>query len=175
MDNILLKETSIDELRVFFNSLDGEQKLAMFGYDLVKKAEFVTVEKVGKEIAGIIGIWKTNRYLPTLFIVVKERYQGKGVGNKLMSREIEYAKISYDLLTLSTYNNGKYDQAIHLYRKFGFQVYLRRETKIWMCTAFNFKGKIICKFLPIYHAVIYYLSYFRNSIRDIINSITRLK
>lgn len=166
MNNILLEDKNIDELEVFFNSLAEEQKLAMFSFDLMKKAEFVAVEKVGKEIAGIIGIWKTNIFLPTLFIVVKECFQGKGVGNKLMFKEIEYAKNSYNFLTLSTYDNGKYDQAIHLYKKFGFKVYLIRENKIWLCTAFNIKGKFICKFLPIYNAIIYYLSYLKNTIRN---------
>jgi len=172
LNNVLLEKTNLDELKEFFASLGKEQKLAMFGYDLVKKAEFIAIEKVGGEIAGIIGIWKSERFLPTLFIVVKECFQGRGIGNKLIFKEIDYAKYSYNFLTLSTYSNDKYEQAIHLYKKYGFQVYLKIKDKVWLCTAFNFKGKIICKFLPIYTSVIYYFLYFKDSIRDKINCIS---
>ncbi len=151
---MVLNNLEIRELKGFFDSLEDEKKLAMFDFALVQRAEFVAFEREGKEIAGIIGIWKAYRIFPTLFIIVKERYQGKGIGNKLMKKEIEFASKTYSFLILSTFDNGKYDAAIHLYRKFGFRLFLKKNTKIWMCISLNSTGKIICELLPTIYPVI---------------------
>ena len=163
---------SLNQIKDFFSSLGEEKKLSMFDFDLVQRAEFIYIEKEGDEIAGIIGIYKTAKFVPTLFIVVKKCYQGKGIGERLMHKEIDFARKTYSFLALSTFDNGKYNSAIYLYKKYGFHVYLKKKSKIWMCTSFNSKGEIICKFLPFYISIIYYVSYLKNSIRDKINSIS---
>lgn len=150
----MLNNLEIQGIKDFLDSLGEEKKLAMFDFARVQQAEFFAFEREGKEIAGIIGIWKAYRIFPSLFMVVKERYQGKGIGNRLIKKEIKFASKTYNFLTLSTFDNGKYDAAIHLYRKFGFQLFLRKKTKIWMCISFNSRGKIICNLLPTIYPVI---------------------
>ena len=58
----------LHEVKGFLDSLGEERQLANFDFELVQKAEFIAGERIGKEIAGIIGIWKTYRFFPTLFI-----------------------------------------------------------------------------------------------------------
>jgi len=139
----------LHEVKGFLDSLGEERQLATLDFELVQKAEFIAGERIDKEIAGIIGIWKTYRFFPTLFIVVKKEYQGKGVGDRLMKKEIEYARGIHSFLTLSTFDNGNYDAAIHLYKKWGFESFSRSGSKIWMCTPFDSKGKAICISLPL--------------------------
>lgn len=156
--NIMLNKKTIQELKKFFDSLVEEKKLAKFDIDLVLRSEFIAIERVGKEIAGVVGVWKIFYIFPTLFIVVKKDYQGKNVGNKLMQKEIEFARYAYNFIILKTFENGKYDAAIHLYKKYGFRVFLKRKSKIWMCNSFNSKGKIICKLLPLFFSLMLYVN-----------------
>jgi GNAT superfamily N-acetyltransferase len=162
----MLDNLEIQGIKDFLDSLGEEKKLAMFDFALVQRAEFVAFEREGKDIAGIIGIWKAYRIFPTLFIIVKERYQGKGIGNRLIKKEIEFASKTYNFLTLSTFDNGKYDVAIYLYRKFGFQLFLKKKAKIWMCISFNSRGKIICKLLPTIYPVIKFFFDIKNLIKN---------
>jgi ribosomal protein S18 acetylase RimI-like enzyme len=142
------ENSKLHEVKGFLDSLGEEKQLANFDFELVQKAEFIAIERIGKKIAGIIGIWKTYRFFPTLFIVVKKEYQDKRVGDRLMKKEIEYARKAHSFLTLSTFDNGNYDAAIHLYKKWDFELFSRSGSKIWMCTSFNSKGKVICISLP---------------------------
>ena len=148
MNKILLEQKNIEELKDFFSSLNEEKKLAQFDIDLVLKSEFVAIERVDNKIAGVVGLWRTSKLFPALFLVVKESYQGKDIGNKLMRREMEYASVHYNFIILKTFDNGKYAAAIHLYKKYGFSVFLKKRTRIWMCASFNIRGKLICWFLP---------------------------
>jgi GNAT superfamily N-acetyltransferase len=153
MNKILLEQKSIEELKEFFSSLDEEKKLAKFDIDLVLKSEFIAIERVGNKVAGVIGLWRTSKFFPALFLVVKKCYQGKNIGNKLVRKEIEFARVHYDFIILNTFDSGKYNAAIHLYKKYGFRVFLKRKSRIWMCVAFNSRGKIICRFLPLIFSV----------------------
>ena len=145
---VALAKQNKQEIKSFFASLEEEKKLSMFDFDLVLKSEFVAVERVEKEIAGVIGIWRAYKLLPTVFLVVKKSFQGRKIGNKLMQREIEFASNTYDFLLLSTFTNGQYGSAIHLYKKYGFRPLFNMGTKIWLILPFNAKGEIIRWFLP---------------------------
>ena len=90
-----------------------------------------------------------------------------------MDKEIKYANDTYNFLTLSTYDTDTYSAALHLYKKYGFQLCLRNKTKVWLCIAFNLKGKLICYILPVIFLINYYLIFIRKLVYKYIKFILK--
>lgn len=53
-------------------------------------------------------------------MAILPRYRGLGLGNKLLKHSIDFCR-EIDIDTLVLYSNRKLQNAIHLYRKFGFK------------------------------------------------------
>ena len=77
----------------------------------------VYVYKDNNEICGFIGL--VNTYIAGIF--VKEKYQSKGIGKKL----IKTCQSEYTKLTLNVYK--KNERAIEFYKKAGFKI-VKEET-----------------------------------------------
>jgi ribosomal protein S18 acetylase RimI-like enzyme len=72
-----------------------------------------------EEIKGKLLIHKKRRYMVLDNIVIKENYQNKGYGNKLINYFIEYSKKKkYNDIILNVYSFN--EKAIKMYEKLGF-------------------------------------------------------
>ncbi len=98
----------------------------------------VYVYKNNNEVCGFIGL--VNTYIAGIF--VKEKYQSKGIGKKLMKA----CQSEYTILTLSVYEKNK--RAIEFYKKAGFKIAkeeTNKETKektyemLWKNTSVSFE------------------------------------
>lgn len=144
-----LQNIELWEIAPFFDSLGREKELVMMNSDSVMASSFIAGIRVDNELAGVTGIRIIYKFIPDLFIVVKEKYQGLHLSNNLMEKNLNFARENYDFLTLSTYLRKDYEAALHLYEKYGFK-YLRRQGEhYWMHISFNRKGEIACKLLPL--------------------------
>lgn len=79
------------------------------------------------------GLFRTATY----GIVVRDDYQGKGLGDALTSRVLEYAKrLRLDVITLNVITTN--DNAISLYKKYGFEIEgLHRRVDLWKDQVFD--------------------------------------
>ena len=123
-------DLNIEWLEYFF-------QVEEYDYEVLSNSKKYIINKGGKiffaESAGnIIG---TAALMPTknklVFeltkMAVKPEYRNKGIGKKLLKKCIDYSKSnSYSSIIL--YSNKKLNNAIHLYRKFGFKE-IRMEKK----------------------------------------------
>ena len=106
-----------------------------------KGGEIFFAESAGN-IIGTVALMPTKNKLvfELTKMAVKPDYRNKGIGKKLLKKCIDYSKSnSYSSIIL--YSNKKLNNAIHLYRKFGFKEirmgkkspYLRANIKmIWI-------------------------------------------
>jgi len=156
---LILLDVELGEIPAFFDSLGREKELVMMNTESVIASSFVAGIRTKNELAGLTGIRITYHFIPDLFIVVKEKFQGEGLANKLMEKNLHFAKENYNFLTLSTYLRKEYEPALHLYGKYGFKYLRKRGEHYWMYVSFNRKGKVFCKLLPLAFPVLPYLSY----------------
>lgn len=152
-----LQDIELQEIRPFFASLGREKELAMMTAESAMKSKFIAGVRVNGELAGIVGIRTIYGFIPDLFIVIKEKYQAKHLGNELMAKNLNFAQRNYSYLTLSTYQTEEYAAARHLYRKFGFRHLRQQGTHCWMYLPFNWRGEILCKLLPFIFPILPYL------------------
>src|SRR4030042_3034953 len=144
-----LQDVELREISPFFNSLGREKDLVMMTVDSVMACNFVAGVRSNNELAGLTGIRLQYGFIPSLFIVVKEKHQGTGVGDKLLKKNISYARKKYNFLTLATWEKREYKAALHLYRRHGFKLFYKRGPHLRMCIFFNRKGEIARKLLPL--------------------------
>ncbi|WP_300437251.1 GNAT family N-acetyltransferase [Christiangramia sp.] len=76
--------------------------------------------KESEEIIGCVALMKIKDDIFELTkMAVKPEYRGKKIGQQLMNYTLEFArKKDWDQLII--YSNRKLENAIHLYRKYGF-------------------------------------------------------
>ena len=76
--------------------------------------------KEGKEIVGCLAFLKISEgiFELTKMAILKEQ-RGKQLGNYLLKEGIDFAR-SHSWRKLILYSNRKLENAIHLYRKYGF-------------------------------------------------------
>jgi GNAT superfamily N-acetyltransferase len=144
-----LENISYEQIQPFFDSLGKEEKeLLGIPLNYVLSADYICGVKVGDELAGIGGYIKSYRFVPSSFDVVASKFQGKGIGNELHKRRLEFARKHYSYAVSSVGNPETHQASLHLYYKHGSKCFYKKGNTIWLCISFNQKGKIICKVLP---------------------------
>lgn len=96
--------------------------------DVLGKPEDFIIEPGGtiffamenKEIVGTVALMKmADRVFELTKMAVKPEHRGKKIGHQLMQHCIDFAKTN-NWKELIIYSNRKLENAIHLYKKFGF-------------------------------------------------------
>lgn len=146
-----LHDVELSEIAPFFDSLGCEKELAMMSVESAMACSFLAGIRTNGELVGLTGIRMQYGFIPNLFVVVKEKYQGMGVGNKLLEKNLSFAKQNYNFLTLATRDTKEYESALHLYEKHNFKYFRRQGRHVRMYIPFTKKGEIVGRFLsPIY-------------------------
>jgi ribosomal protein S18 acetylase RimI-like enzyme len=79
------------------------------------KIKKIIKEKRGKTIVGVCGVIKRHTILPAVFLAVNPKYQGQGIGKKLIKKLLtKYKGILF--LTVSLSNKPAYN----IYKQNGF-------------------------------------------------------
>lgn len=149
-----LQDVELSEIPSFFNSLGREKDLVMMSTESVMACDFVAGIRSQGKLAGLTGIRTQYGFIPNLFIVVEGKYQDKGLANRLLEKNISYARTRYNLLTLATWERKEYEAAFHLYKKHGFRLFYKRGPHIRMYICFNRKGAITLRFLRYFYFVL---------------------
>ena len=136
-------DLNIEWLEYFFQVEEYDYKVLSNSkkYIINKGGKIFFAESAGN-IIGTVALMPTKNKLvfELTKMAVKPDYRNKGIGKKLLKKCIDYSKSnSYSSIIL--YSNKKLNNAIHLYRKFGFKEirmgekspYLRANIKmIWI-------------------------------------------
>ena len=123
-------DLNIEWLEYFF-------QVEEYDYEVLSNSKKYIINKGGKiffaesagNIIGTVALMPTKNKLvfELTKMAVKPDYRNKGIGKKLLKKCIDYSKSnSYSSIIL--YSNKKLNNAIHLYRKFGFKE-IRMEKK----------------------------------------------
>ena len=116
-------DLNIEWLEYFFQVEEYDYKVLSNSkkYIINKGGKIFFAESAGN-IIGTVALMPTKNKLvfELTKMAVKPEYRNKGIGKKLLKKCIDYSKSnSYSSIIL--YSNKKLDNAIHLYRNFGFK------------------------------------------------------
>ncbi len=116
-------DLNIEWLEYFF-------QVEEYDYDVLSNSKKYIINKGGKiffaesagNIIGTVALMPTKNKLvfELTKMAVKPEYRNKGIGKKLLKKCIDYSK-SNNYSSIILYSNKKLNNAIHLYRNFGFK------------------------------------------------------
>ena len=116
-------DLNIEWLEYFF-------KVEEYDYKVLSNSKKYIINKGGKiffaesagNIIGTVALMPTKNKLvfELTKMAVKPEYRNKGIGKKLLKKCINYSK-SNNHSSIILYSNKKLNNAIHLYRNFGFK------------------------------------------------------
>ena len=116
-------DLNIEWLEYFFQVEEYDYKVLSNSkkYIINKGGKIFFAESAGN-IIGTVALMPTKNKLvfELTKMAVKPEYRNRGIGKKLLKKCIDYSKSnSYSSIIL--YSNKKLNNAIHLYRNFGFK------------------------------------------------------
>ena len=116
-------DLNIEWLEYFF-------QVEEYDYDVLSNSKKYIINKGGKiffaetagNIIGTVALMPTKNKLvfELTKMAVKPEYRNKGIGKKLLKKCIDYSK-SNNYSSIILYSNKKLNNAIYLYRNFGFK------------------------------------------------------
>ncbi len=87
---------------------------------IIDKGGYVFFAKLGDDIVGTFAFVKDGEEFELGKMAVAESMRGKNIGNQMLAFCLAKAK-ELGMEKLFLYSNTKLENAIHLYRKFGFK------------------------------------------------------
>ena len=116
-------DLNIEWLEYFFQVEEYDYKVLSNSkkYIINKGGKIFFAESAGN-IIGTVALMPTKNKLvfELTKMAVKPEYRNKGIGKKLLKKCIDYSK-SNGHSSIILYSNKKLNNAIHLYRNFGFK------------------------------------------------------
>ena len=116
-------DLNIEWLEYFFQVEEYDYKVLSNSkkYIINKGGKIFFAESAGN-IIGTVALMPTKNKLvfELTKMAVKPKYRNKGIGKKLLKKCIDYSK-SNNHSSIILYSNKKLNNAIHLYRNFGFK------------------------------------------------------
>ena len=116
-------DLNIEWLEYFFH-------VEEYDYEVLSNSKKYIINKGGKtffaesagNIIGTVALMPTKNKLvfELTKMAVKPEYRNKGIGKKLLKKCIDYSQ-SNNHSSIILYSNKKLNNAIHLYRNFGFK------------------------------------------------------
>ncbi len=88
---------------------------------IINKGGFIFFAKLNETILGTVALMPTNtkNVFELTKMAVSPKYRGYKIGQQLMQYCIEFAK-QHQFKALMLYSNTKLENAIYIYRKYGF-------------------------------------------------------
>ena len=116
------KKLNIQWLEAFFwVEPHDEEVLGKPEKYIIKPGGHIFLVRDNTEIIGCVALMKIEENIFELTkMAISPNHRGKQIGQKLMEYTINFAK-SQPWESLIIYSNRKLENAIHIYRKFGFQ------------------------------------------------------
>ena len=117
-----------------FTLTAAEERDILTEYSRLENSIYLVAES-GGEIIGILTCKgrdrRAIRHVVTLGISVEQTWRGRGVGSRLMTHAMDWAKRTGTVsrIELSVFERNQ--RAVQLYRKFGFEVEGRRRRAIF--------------------------------------------
>tara|TARA_B100000927_G_scaffold189128_1_gene152355 strand:+ start:401 stop:868 length:468 start_codon:yes stop_codon:yes gene_type:complete len=116
-------DLNIEWLEYFFQVEEYDYKVLSNSkkYIINKGGKIFFAESAGN-IIGTVALMPTKNKLvfELTKMAVKPEYRNKGIGKKLLKKCIDYSKTN-NHSSIILYSNKKLNNAIHLYRNFGFK------------------------------------------------------
>lgn len=87
---------------------------------IIKKGGHIFFAKLNNEVVGTVALMPKENTFELTKMAVSPKHRGYKIGQQLMQHCIDFAKDQLNLDDLILYSNTKLENAIYIYRKYGF-------------------------------------------------------
>lgn len=114
-------ELNIEWLQTYFvvEPFD-EEVLSKPQQYIIDKGGHIFFAKLNDEIVGTVALMPKDDTFELTKMAVSPNYRGYKIGQHLMQHSINFAKDTLQLSNIILYSNTVLENAIHIYRKYGF-------------------------------------------------------
>lgn len=114
-------DLNVEWLKTFFyvEPFD-EEVLSKPDKYIIKKGGHIFFAKLNNEVVGTVALMPKEDTFELTKMAVSPKYRGYKIGQQLMQHCIDFAKNQLKLDNLILYSNTKLENAIYIYRKYGF-------------------------------------------------------
>ena len=114
-------DLNVEWLKTFFyvEPFD-EEVLSKPEMYIIKKGGHIFFAKLNNEVVGTVALMPKENTFELTKMAVSPKHRGYKIGQQLMQHCIDFAKDQLNLDNLILYSNTKLENAIYIYRKYGF-------------------------------------------------------
>lgn len=123
-------ELTLKELEGFYSMLNSERRSMNLNLEQMRSAEIIVVQRQQREVVGLAGVRRVRR-LPVAFFVVREPFQGKGIGHQLIQK-LHHAlrNTGFRIVFLSVLRTNV--RALRLYKTLGYRIFFGNSESLYM-------------------------------------------
>lgn len=126
MDNINVSKMCLSDLNeikdTLFSDFDDFWNINVFKSELLNPNSKYIIAKIGNQIVGYAGIWKSVDDVHITNIVTAKKFRRQNIGSILLLNLIEMAESENGISSITLEVNSNNIPAQKLYKKFGFKV-----------------------------------------------------
>jgi RimJ/RimL family protein N-acetyltransferase len=124
---------------------DSEKKFYDIGKDnVLDSLVYVQCYKDNSQIVGIGGIAKWRKCIPHTFYMIKEQYQGKGIGTEFAVNNVSYARRHFKYI--ATIVDKPSVKAVKIAKRQGFKFIGEYDKKCYYIKSFGIIGSLVWLF-----------------------------
>ena len=153
---MLINNVTRRELSEFILRLtEQETKFYDIKKENLKSFVYVNGYKASGHLVGVGGIGKYFHLIPHTFYMIKQEYQGCGIGSLFSLENMKYAEKKYPcLVTIIEAGNLR---AMKIAERRGFKLAIRRDTHSYYYKHFNGWGELFGVIFPVLVAIHYFI------------------
>lgn len=153
---MLINNVTRRELSEFILRLtEQETKFYDIKKENLKSFVYVNGYKANHQLVGVGGIGKYFHLIPHTFYMIKQEYQGCGLGSMFAVENMKYAEKKYPFL-ITIIESGNI-RAMKIAERWGFKLVIRRDTHSCYYKHFNGWGEIFGVIFPVLAAIHYFV------------------
>jgi len=137
---------SNESIEQFLRSLDAEKEYFHFDPALARGTLTAAGHYAGDSLAGVAGV-RRHCGFPVLYVVVRQDYQGRGIGRLLMERLHEQCRKRHRLIVLTVEKAN--ERAVALYRSMGYATLGCGQSELYMALCFDALGGVAARLLRV--------------------------
>ena len=123
-------DLTFKDLKDFYSMLNHERRSMNLNLEQMGSAEIIVAQRQRREIAGIAGVRRV-RHLPVAFFVVRQPFQGQGIGRQLVRKlHNTLRSAGYRMVFLSVLRSNA--RAIQLYKNQRYTTFFANSETLYM-------------------------------------------
>jgi GNAT superfamily N-acetyltransferase len=133
-----------NEIKSFLEMIPDQTEFFDLTMDRFLQSKLCIIYRSGTEVAGMVGMLPRKGFM-SVYIVVKQKFQGKGIARNLSNLLIEAARQKYHILSAVIALDN--DISLHLHQSLGYKLIGQRDKFYYTFLPLDSLGRVIMRMI----------------------------